>query len=159
MVEEHLRNPEIISFATIIFAIVLFVADRKRGVRRLGDLSYKDAFLVGLAQSIALIPGVSRAGATLAAALFLGYSRIESLKFAVLLSVPVIILASFSEFGAFWMRESTFEFFDLFFVFIGSMISAYFCLMLLFKFIGRIGLLPFVVYRLILGSLILIFFI
>ncbi len=154
---KYARNADIIAITTIFFAIVLLMADQKRGTKKINDLSYKEAFLIGLAQSIALIPGVSRSGITLAAGLFFGYSRVDALKFAVLLSIPVIILASFSELGAFMVSVPKFDLLDLIFVFIVSMLSAYFCLLLLFKFITQIGLLPFVIYRLVLGCLILIF--
>ena len=125
--------------------------------KKINELSYREAFLIGLAQSIALIPGVSRSGITLAAGLFFGFSRVDALKFAVLLSIPVIILASFSELGAFLVTVPKFDLIDLVFVFTVSMLSAYLCLLLLFKFIGQIGLLPFVIYRIVLGCLIYIF--
>ena len=157
VIANYARNAEIISITTIFFAIVLFIADQKRGAKKINELSYKEAFLIGLAQSIALIPGVSRSGITLAAGLFFGFSRVDALKFAVLLSIPVIILASFSELGAFLVTVPKFDLIDLIFVFTVSMLSAYFCLILLFKFITQIGLLPFVIYRIVLGCLIFIF--
>ena len=153
----YARNAEVIATTTIFFAIVLLVADRKRGKKKTIDLSYKEVFLIGLAQSIALIPGVSRSGITLAAGLFLGLSRIDALRFAVLLSIPIIILASFSELGVFIVKVSKFDLSALIYVFTASMLSAYFCLLLLFKFITQIGLLPFVIYRVVLGCLILVF--
>ncbi|MDC3160127.1 undecaprenyl-diphosphate phosphatase [Pseudomonadota bacterium] len=155
----YARNAEVIAITTILFAIVLFIADRRRGKRKTIDLSYKEVFLIGLAQSIALIPGVSRSGVTLAAGLFLGLSRTDALRFAVLLSIPIISLASFSELGVLIVKIPKFDLSELVYVFISSMLSAYFCLFLLFKFIAQIGLLPFVIYRLILGCLILIFLI
>ena len=153
----YARNSEVIAFTTIFFAFVLLMADRRRGKRKTTDLSYKEALLIGFAQSIALIPGVSRSGITLAAGLFLGLSRIEALRLAVLLSIPIIILASFSELGVFIATVPKFNLSEIICVFTASMLSAYFCLLLLFKFITQIGLLPFVIYRLILGCLILIF--
>ena len=153
----YARDAEVIATTTIFFAFVLLVADRKRGKKKTIDLSYKEVFLIGLAQSIALIPGVSRSGITLAAGLFLGLSRIDALRFAVLLSIPIIILASFSELGVFILKVSKFDLSVLIYVFTASMLSAYFCLLLLFKFITQIGLLPFVIYRVILGCLILVF--
>lgn len=157
IIAKYARNADIIAITTIFFAIILFIADQKRGGKKINDLSYKQAFLIGLAQSIALIPGVSRSGITLAAGLFFGFSRVDALKFAVLLSIPVIILASFSELGTFMVTASKFKLLDLIFVFTLSMLSAYCCLLLIFKFIAQIGLLPFVIYRLVLGCLILIF--
>ena len=157
VIVQDARNPTVIGLATIIFALIMLAADHRRGSRKVCDLSYKEVILIGLVQSLALIPGVSRSGATLAAALFLGLSRVEGLKFAVILSVPIIIFASFSEFRLLLFGVPKVDLFDLIFVFFGSMLSSFLCLLLLFKFINRIGLLPFVIYRLVLGALILIF--
>ena len=157
VIVQDARNPTVIGLATIIFALIMLAADHRRGSRKVCDLNYKEVILIGLVQSLALIPGVSRSGATLAAALFLGLSRVEGLKFAVILSVPIIIFASFSEFRLLLFGVPKVDLFDLIFVFFGSMLSSFLCLLLLFKFINRIGLLPFVIYRLVLGALILIF--
>ena len=73
VIANYARNAEIISITTIFFAIVLFIADQNEGAKKSTSCHIKEAFLIGLAQSIALIPGVSRSGITLAAGLFFGF--------------------------------------------------------------------------------------
>lgn len=95
-VENDLRSAAIIAATSIIFGIVLFIADRKKqnAHKEIDTMSLKDAVWIGLWQAIALIPGVSRSGITMTAALFLGYSRTDSAKFSLLLSIPTILAAS-----------------------------------------------------------------
>ena len=113
---ENLRSIEVIAITTILIAILLLILDLlKRNQRDLKSVTYFDISIIGVFQAIALIPGVSRSGITLTAGLFFGFSRVDALKFAVLLSIPVIILASFSELGAFLVTVPKFDLIDLIF--------------------------------------------
>lgn len=97
-IETAARNLYLVGAMLIIFGIVLGVADnygsRKRDV---GDLSFRDGVLIGLAQSLALIPGVSRSGATISAGLFLGLDRASAARFSFLLAIPAVVLSGFYE--------------------------------------------------------------
>jgi undecaprenyl-diphosphatase len=94
-IEEHMRTPEIAAFALAAGAIVFFVAERVGSQDRRDDsLTFADAFWIGCAQAVALIPGVSRSGATIALALFLGFRRAEAARFIFLLSIPAIFAAA-----------------------------------------------------------------
>ncbi|OGA80086.1 MAG: hypothetical protein A3G81_33895 [Betaproteobacteria bacterium RIFCSPLOWO2_12_FULL_65_14] len=73
-----MRNGVVIAWMTIAFGILLYLADRTDGKRSLGEMDLRDAALIGFAQAMALVPGVSRAGVTMTAARFLGYSRAEA---------------------------------------------------------------------------------
>ena len=94
-IEANLRTPEVIAIATIIFGVLLYLSDLK-GKQAGSDLKVTLGlgFLIGLAQVFALIPGTSRSGITITAALLLGFSRTEAARFSFLLAIPAIIAAN-----------------------------------------------------------------
>ena len=90
-IEEHFRSPLLIASTAIIFGILLYLADRKGSSNdTMRDISFKNAFLIGAAQTLALIPGVSRSGITMTAARALGVKREDAARFSMLLSIPTI---------------------------------------------------------------------
>ena len=156
----HLRSPLVIAYATIGFGLLLWWADAKASQRRdEHTLGWRDVLFIGIAQAIALIPGTSRSGITITAGLMLGLTRTGAARFSFLLSIPVIVLAGgmstldLVEQGndAAWMA-----------VIVGalvSMISAYICIHWFLKLLDRVGMMPFVVYRLVLGLFLLYLYI
>jgi undecaprenyl-diphosphatase len=93
-IETGARNLWLIGVSLIVFAFVLLYADRRgRHERRIEDLDVRDGILIGLAQSLALIPGVSRSGATMSAGLLLGLERPAAARFGFLLAVPAVVLS------------------------------------------------------------------
>lgn len=90
IVENSLRRPEVIVFSLALIGVVMIVSERFRGSLGIAGLSTVGAVLIGIAQAIALVPGVSRSGITIASGLFLGLGRQDAARFAFLLSVPVI---------------------------------------------------------------------
>jgi len=152
-VEAELRDLLVIATTSIVFGILLGVADiRHNSDRDEFSISWIAALLIGCAQCFALLPGTSRSGVTMTAALFLGLSRTSSAKFSFLMSIPAILGAGAIE--AVNLIESTVPIrWSL--LLLGSFvaaISAYFCIRLFIGYIDRIGFLPFVVYRLLLGA-------
>ncbi len=90
-VEAMFDSTLFVGFALIFTAVVLFIADRKgSGIKTATNASYRDALTVGLAQLVALFPGVSRSGSTMCAGLFCGFSRDFAVRFAFLLSIPAV---------------------------------------------------------------------
>ena len=86
-----LRDATVIGWATILFGIVLFWADRKGGTgRKVGELTLRDAVTVGLWQAISLVPGASRSGVAITGARLCGFSRKDSVRIAMLMSIPTI---------------------------------------------------------------------
>jgi undecaprenyl-diphosphatase len=148
----HLRSGLVIAVTTFVFGLALWWADaRSRRVRMLESLRLRDAVIIGLAQATALIPGTSRSGITMTAALFLGFNRDSAARFSFLLSIPLIVAA-----GMLKVVElvKLGEAADWLSVAIGaaiSFISAVICIHLFLRFLERIGLMPYVIYRLILG--------
>ncbi len=97
-IETAARNLWIVGSMLIIFGLILGLADRIGSRERtVGQLSFRDGALIGLAQSLALIPGVSRSGATISAGLFLGLDRRAAARFAFLLAIPAVVLSGFYE--------------------------------------------------------------
>lgn len=99
VVETSLRSPLVIIFTLIIVGFVMLLAERFRGGKIAGGLRLKDALAIGLAQAMALVPGVSRSGITIAAGLFIGMRREEAARFSFLLSMPVVGGAALLEGG------------------------------------------------------------
>jgi len=152
-IEAEFRSIEVIASATIIFAVLLAFADRQKQVSpdRL-SVNWIAALIIGIAQCFALVPGTSRSGVTMTAALFLGLSRLNAARFSFLLSIPAILGAATLK--TFDLLESPDPIhWDLIILgILASALSAYLCIALFINVINRIGFMPFVIYRLILGA-------
>ncbi|AQW83519.1 undecaprenyl-diphosphate phosphatase [Campylobacter pinnipediorum] len=156
IIEDYARNGLVIAFTTIIFGIILFFADKKNGNKQENDINIKIALIIGLAQAFALIPGVSRSGVTISMALLLGFSRVASANFSFLLSIPIIILAGGVKLLK--INSSDVVVSDLLIGMFVSGISAYICVKLFISIISKISMLPFVIYRILLGCFLLFWF-
>ncbi len=159
-IEENLRSSFVIACTTIGFGILLGIADRFRGEGKgLAQMTLMAALVIGVAQMIALIPGTSRSGITMTAALLLAFDRNSAARFSFLLSIPLILAAGGLKMLE--LMESSLPV-DWQAILLGvavSAISAWICIYYFLAFINRIGMLPFVVYRLILGAILLLFFV
>lgn len=152
MLESHARSPQLLAVGLIVFGIVLGIVDwRCRGQRSEYQMSWKDALWIGLAQALALFPGTSRSGITMTMALMLGLSREASARFSFLLSIPVIVLAGGLEAVDLVRSGIDVDWTSLMLGALLSAISAYLCIHYFLAFIKRIGMQPFVVYRILLG--------
>ncbi|NVD05663.1 undecaprenyl-diphosphate phosphatase [Vibrio sp. JPW-9-11-11] len=152
-IEIYLRSAWVIATTTIVFGLLLWYVDKHAP---LTDDEYqadwKKALFIGVSQALAMIPGTSRSGATITAALYLGFTREAAARFSFLMSIPIILLAG----GYLGLKLVTSgEPVHLGFLLTGivtSFISAYVCIHFFLKLISRMGMTPFVVYRLILGA-------
>ena len=115
--------------------------------------------MIGLAQALALIPGTSRSGITLTAGLWLGLSRTVAAKFSFLLSIPVIFGAAVLKMQDLLEASDSVAWDSIGIGVLVSFFSAYLCIRLFLMFIRRVGLLPFVAYRLVLGLILLVLFV
>ncbi len=156
LVETSLRGPLVIATTTIVFALLLGWADFKgKRARDEHQLTLRDMLIIGFAQAIALIPGTSRSGITITAALLLGLTRQAAARFSFLLSIPTILGAGVLKSKD--LLEQT-QAVDWQAIIIGTTVSglsAYACIYLFLKLLDRIGMMPFVAYRLLLGGLLL----
>lgn len=152
LVENQWRSPLVIAASLVGFGLVLSWSDwKKQNGRDEHTLSWKDVAIIGCAQALALIPGTSRSGITITAALFLGLSREGASRFSFLLSVPVIVLAIMLETLSLIQGAEPVNWLELAVGAILSGISAYLCIHYFLAFIRRVGMQPFVVYRVALG--------
>lgn len=152
LVESELRSAGVIAISTIAFGIVLYAADAfGKRQKTAQTLSAWDAILIGLAQCLALIPGTSRSGITMSAALFLGYEREAASKISFLMSIPTILGAAVLLSADLASMEVAINWSRMGLGVVVSGITAYLCIRLFLSFIERMGFLPFVLYRLALG--------
>jgi len=147
----------VIAIATVFFGLLLFLADsRKNNKKNVAAVNLSIGFLIGLSQVFALIPGTSRSGVTITAGLLLGLSREEAAKFSFLLAIPVIFAASaFELYQLSQIEVLVFDYLDLFLGTLVSFVVAFFTIKWFLKMVQKIGMLPFFIYRLILGALII----
>ncbi|PCI76039.1 MAG: undecaprenyl-diphosphatase [SAR86 cluster bacterium] len=152
-VEQYGRSLMLIGVTSIGFGLLLFVSDRFGSQQRsLADMNWKTALLIGFSQVLALIPGTSRSGVTMTAALFCNLDRAAAARFSFLLAIPIItasgllrgidLLAAGTESVA-WLVL-------LYAIFVSAVV-AYLCIHYFLRLIERIGFLPFVIYRVLLG--------
>jgi len=157
-VETHLRSDIVIALATIGFGALLWYADSSgRRSRDERDLGWRDALVIGLFQALALIPGTSRSGITMTAGLLLGLSRRAASRFSFLLAIPAITLSGMLVTFDLIRDPVPVAWGDLALGALLSGLAAYACIRLFLALIERISMLPFVIYRFILGAALLLF--
>lgn len=155
---DWMRSVEVMAWATLVFGIVLWAADRFRpDTKTLDRLGWRGAFIIGLAQCLALIPGTSRSGITMTAARFLGFSRTEAARYALLLAIVAILgagtLATLDliDKGDFELTMSALL--AAFLAFVSGWVS----IALMMKWLSFSTFTPFAVYRVVLGAGLLIY--
>ena len=154
-IENEARNLNLIGTTLIVLGLILLLAERKgKRERDLDDLTIRDGIAIGFAQAAALVPGVSRSGATLTMGLFLNLERAAAARYSFLLSVPAVVLSGLFELkdiggeggaGAGPTALAT----------VLAFISGYIAIAFLIKFLATNSTLVFVVYRVVLGALVL----
>ena len=155
-IETHLRDPAIIVYTLSGYGILMALADRLGGRERdITNVGFRDAFIIGCAQALALVPGTSRSGVTITAARFLGIERRDAARFSFLMSAPVIFLAAMYKLIGLITGEAAVAWGELALGALVSCVVAYLSIEFFMRFVSRIGLAPFAVYRLILAAIIL----
>lgn len=158
-IEENLRSPFVIALATTGFALLLWYADAKGQQNRSEhSIKIKDIVIIGMMQAIALIPGTSRSGITITAGLLVGLSRDAAARFSFLLSIPLILASGGLKTKELIESTTRVDWHAIILGTVLSAISAYLCIHLFLKLINRIGMMPFIIYRLLLGILLLFLF-
>lgn len=151
-IETHLRSVWVITITMVVFGLYLGWADKTgRKNLALSSLTLKTALIIGLAQVLALVPGTSRSGITISMALMLGFQRDAAARFSFLLSIPIILAGGGLETLELLEQRDT-QWTDVFWGVALSGVSAYLCIRLFLGFINSIGMMPFVIYRLLLGA-------
>jgi len=158
-IETTFRDLRIVAIALVAFSLVLYAADRVgRKKLEIADLTMRDGVLYGLAQSLALIPGVSRSGGTITMGLFLGYTRAAAARYSFLLAIPAVLGSGFYEAYSALKGDHQGPSVDwgptilatVLAFFVGLSVIAW-----LLRYLDRGSFTPFVVYRVLLGLLVL----
>ena len=156
VMQDLTRDLEVIGWATLLFGILLGFSDRMgMTLMRFQHMRYFDAFLIGLAQVLALIPGASRAGVTITAARFLGYERASAARFSLLLAIPAILGASVLKGLDIFLSNNVNLGIDFLIAAGISFCAALASISIMMRWLNRAGFMPFVIYRIIMGALLL----
>jgi undecaprenyl-diphosphatase len=154
--ETIFRHPLLIAVSLALMGLILYLADHySKKELSIQDIGWKKAIIIGLAQAIAIIPGVSRSGSTMSAALFLGINRKDAARFSFLLSTPIILGASILK-----LPELLHNGINISIIagVVFSAMSGYLAIKYLLKFIEKTGYFPFFIYRLVLALIVVVFY-
>ncbi|MCL1078158.1 undecaprenyl-diphosphate phosphatase [Parashewanella spongiae] len=152
-IKANFRTIEVIATTTIVFGLLLWWADSLSN-RKLTEYQagWKKALFIGVAQALALIPGTSRSGVTMTAGLMMGLSREAATKFSFYMSIPTGLGAAILVTKDLLQSTQSIDMNALFFGTVVSFVSAYICIHYFLKVISKVGMIPFVIYRLLLGA-------
>ncbi len=154
-VETSLRSVYVIIVTTLFYGLLLGIAD-KTASQSIGlhGITWRITLIIGLAQMLAIVPGTSRSGITMTAALFCGLRRDVAARFSFLLSIPTIGGAALLKFFDL-LQSTSVNWYELAYAMVVAALTAYLCIHYFLKLIARISFMPFVIYRLLLGSILL----
>jgi len=153
VIEQDFRNLWVIGTTLIVLGVILGVADRVgRTDRAIDDMSLKHAVLLGLAQACALVPGVSRSGATISMGRLLGYDREAATRFAFLLAIPAVVGAGLFELPEIQGGDNAYGPWPTLVATIVSFVVGYAAIAWLLHYVSTRSYLPFVIYRIVLGG-------
>lgn len=154
-IEVNLRSPFVIVFTLSGYGVLMIIADRwGKRERNISTMRVQDAVIIGIAQALALVPGTSRSGITITAARFMGFERQDAARFSFLLAVPAILLATGYSLLGLLRSDNAVAWGQLAMGVVVSAVVAYLSIEFFMRFVSRIGLLPFALYRLILATVI-----
>jgi len=163
-IEANMRAPQFIALNLLVWSLVFFIADRNAAREKtpgteLANLTLGQVMLIGFAQAIALLPGTSRSGITIAAGLFSNLSHTTAARFSFLLGTPIILAAGMHSLADWVSQEhQIYNHTQLGVGFLVSFAVGYLAIKLLLTIVARVGLMPFIVYRVLLAVFILGFF-
>jgi len=156
LVAESLRDVRVIALATLFFGVALLLADRySPRYRDLRELRLAHALWIGLAQALALIPGTSRSGATLTMGRLLGFTPVAAARFSFLLSIPVIAAAGVRGGWAVFADGAALAWQPFLLAMALAALAGWLCIAVFLAVLERVGLVPFIIYRLALGLVLL----
>ena len=154
---EYFRNIELIAYSCIFFGILLYIADKySNSQKNWNEITYLHAFIIGIFQILAFIPGASRAGVVITGSRFLGFNRESSAIYSMLLSIPVIFGSLILALPSFFIETSNvYKLNQIFFSTIISFTTAFFSIKIMIAFVKKSNYNIFVFYRILLGLIIL----
>ncbi|MGV8968880.1 MAG: undecaprenyl-diphosphate phosphatase [Microbacteriaceae bacterium] len=157
-IRDTFRSLWLVAIVLIVFGVVLGLADwLGRKLRPIEDLTYGHGIAIGVAQMLALIPGVSRSGATTSAGLALGYTRVAAARFSFLLAIPAVFGAGLYELvNSFGEPEGVYGYAETAVATFIAFVVGYFIIAFLMRYISTRSFLPFVIYRIALGGTLIV---
>ncbi|MCX6811207.1 MAG: undecaprenyl-diphosphate phosphatase [Candidatus Berkelbacteria bacterium] len=164
-IEISLRSPLLIASTLAIFGLIIYLVDRLiKHTQKLKNMNYWQSILIGLGQSLALIPGISRSGATMTAGIALGFKRRTAAKFSFLIATPIMLGATIfraKDLSSLPINDwfNGFSLFAAIIGFLAALISGYLSIKYLLKYLSHGSFTPFVIYRIVLAIIIIIFYI
>ena len=159
LAETSLRSVTVITTTTLVFGLLLGIADRTaKQNRTLAQVNWQISLIIGLAQMLAIVPGTSRSGITMTVALFCNMERYAAARFSFLLSIPTIGAAASLKLLEL-LGTPCINWSELIYAMVLAVLTAFVCIHYFLKLISTLGFLPFVVYRLLLGTFLLLFFV
>lgn len=154
------RSPVLIAVMSIVFGLLLWWADTKpRRHRDMNDYSFRDALIIGFFQVLAILPGTSRSGITMTAALMLGFTRTAASHFSFLLAVPTILMSAGVVILDILKSDDRLDINAMLIGAVFSFVFAYLAIHYFLKLIETTGMLPYIIYRMLLGVILLVLFI
>lgn len=157
----YFRSIQLIALSSIVFAIILFFADRVRmESKSWNKITYIEAIVVGLFQVLAFIPGASRAGVTITGARLLGYDRVNAARFSMILSIPIILASmTLSLINVLNEEYVAVNLYQSFFASLVAFITALLSIIFLMRFIKKANFNIFIIYRIVLGIILLVIYV
>ena len=155
IIERQLRSVGIIGALLIAFGVVLYYAQKYKGNNELETMKWHTALIIGLAQILALFPGVSRSGVTISAGMFMGLSALSAIHFSFYLAIPTIFGAASLQMYRVFTQSIEIDYSILAIAITTSSLFSYIALRMLVSIVRRFGVTPFVVYRLALGLILI----
>ena len=157
----YFRSIQLIALSSIVFAIILFFADRvKMESKGWNRVTYTEALIVGLFQVLAFIPGASRAGVTITGARLLGYDRVNAARFSMILSIPIILASmTLSLINILNEEYVAVNLYQSFFASLVAFITALLSIIFLMRFIKKANFNIFIIYRIVLGIILLVIYV
>ena len=157
----YFRSIQLIALSSIVFAIILFFADRvKMESKSWNKITYTEALVIGLFQVLAFIPGASRAGVTITGARLLGYDRVNAARFSMILSIPIILASmTLSLINILNEEYVVVNLYQSFFASLVAFITALLSIIFLMRFIKKANFNIFIIYRIVLGIILLVIYV
>ena len=157
----YFRSIQLIALSSIVFAIILFFADRVRmESKSWNKITYTEALVIGLFQVLAFIPGASRAGVTITGARLLGYDRVNAARFSMILSIPIILASmTLSLINILNEEYVAVNLYQSFFASLVAFITALLSIIFLMRFIKKANFNIFIIYRIVLGIILLVIYV
>ena len=155
----YFRNIKVMALSSIVFALILYIADKRvMDTKSWKKITFRESFIIGLWQVTAFIPGASRAGVTITGARFLNFDRYNATKFSMLLSIPIILASlSLSLIDFYFIDNAIVNIYPSLFASFVAFITALLSINFMIKFIQNANFNIFIIYRILLGFLLLIF--